>query len=101
MSLFWNKGIEGHETEKPEVKPRNQILQTPEKKTAESSNKLNPSERNGRNAFQQSLKVSGSSLDKERLPKIEGDKKLSGNASEGDPTKGQRQRERGHVTERE
>lgn len=31
MSWFGNRNREGYEAESPEVKPRNQILQTPEK----------------------------------------------------------------------
>lgn len=40
MSWFGNRNREGHEAETPEVKPRNQILQTPEKETPESKGKL-------------------------------------------------------------
>lgn len=39
MSWFGNRNREGHEAETPEVKPRNQILQTPEKETPESKEK--------------------------------------------------------------
>lgn len=34
MSWFGNRNREGHEAENPEVKPRNQILQTPECRSA-------------------------------------------------------------------
>lgn len=40
MSWFGNRNREGHEAESPEVKPMNQILQTPEKETPESKGKL-------------------------------------------------------------
>ena len=40
MSWFGNRKYEGHEAETPEVKPRNQILPTPEKETPESKGKL-------------------------------------------------------------
>lgn len=56
MSWFGNRNREGHEAESPEVKPRNQILQTPEKETPESKGKLNQSERDKNKEFRDSFK---------------------------------------------
>lgn len=40
MRWFGNRNNETKEKDTPEVKPRNQILQTPEDKTSESKSKL-------------------------------------------------------------
>lgn len=104
MSWFGNRSRETKEVENPEVKPRNQILQTPEKSTSEAKGKLDASERE--NVKKPSWELSPDK--KAELNKGERElaekfkhKQNEGTASEGDPTKGQRKLERGQETERE
>lgn len=96
MSWFENRNHEGHEAESPEVKPRNQILQTPEKETPESKGKLDRFQDKSPEEQKQSLnEQSQAAKDRQKLDRP------NTSSSEGDPSKGQRQLERGHETERE
>lgn len=96
MSWFGNRNREGHETEIPEVKPRNQILQTPEKETPESKGKLDRFQDKSPEEQKQSLnEQSQATKDRQKLDRP------NTSSNEGDPSKGQRQLERGHETERE
>lgn len=96
MSWFGNRNREGHEAENPEVKPRNQILQTPEKETPESKGKLDRFQDKSPEEQKQSLnEQSQAAKDRQKLDRP------NTSSNEGDPSKGQRQLERGHETERE
>ena len=96
MSWFENRNREGHEAESPEVKPRNQILQTPEKETPESKGKLDRFQDKSPEEQKQSLnEQSQAAKERQKLDR------QNTSSSEGDPSKGQRQLERGHETERE
>jgi hypothetical protein len=96
MSWFGNRNREGHEAETPEVKPRNQILQTPEKETPESKGKLDRFQDKSPEEQKQSLnEQSQEAKDRQKLDRP------NTSSNEGDPSKGQRQLERGHETERE
>lgn len=96
MSWFGNRNREGHEAETPEVKPRNQILQTPEKETPESKGKLDRFQDKSPEEQKQSLnEQSQAAKDRQKLDKP------NTSSNEGDPSKGQRQLERGHEMERE
>lgn len=95
MSWFGNRNREGHEAESPEVKPMNQILQTPEKETPESKGKLD--------RFQDKTPEEQKQILNERSQAAKERQKLdrpNTSSNEGDPSKGQRQLERGHETER-
>lgn len=95
MSWFGNRNREGHEVENLEVKPRNQILQTPEKETSESKGKLDRFQNKSPEEQNQSLKEqSQAAKDRQKL------EKPNTSSDEGDPSKGQRQLESGHETER-
>lgn len=98
MRWFGNRNGEGHEAENPEVKPRNQILQTPEKETPESKGKLDRLQDKSPEEQKQSLKEQ-SQVAKERENRQKLDRPNT-SSNEGDPFKGQRQRELGHETER-
>lgn len=96
MSWFGNRNREGHEAENPEVKPRNQILQTSEKETPESKGKLDRFQDKSPEEQKQSLnEQSQAAKDRQKLDRP------NTSSNEGDPSKGQRQLERGHETERE
>lgn len=96
MSWFGNRNREGHEAESPEVKPRNQILQTPEKETPESKGKLDRFQDKSPEEQKQSLnEQSQAAKDRQKLDRP------NTSSNEGEPSKGQRQLERGHETERE
>lgn len=96
MSWFGNRNREGHEAETPEVKPRNQILQTPEKETPESKGKLDRFQDKSPEEQKQSLnEQSQAAKDRQKLDRP------NTSSNEGNPSKGQRQLERGHETERE
>ena len=96
MSWFGNRNREGHEAEKPDVKPRNQILQTPEKETPESKGKLDRFQDKSPEDQKKSLnEQSQAAKDRQKLDRP------NTSTTEGDPTKGQRQLERGHETDRE
>lgn len=87
MSFFRNR--EGKEVEKQKVNENK--IRDPEQPTIEAKNKLNASEREKHNAFVEKYKVDQSKEnDSEK-------KKIQPNA--GDPNRGQRQREIGHVTD--
>lgn len=96
--MSWFRTREGQEGEKKEVHPEK--IKDPDRPTIEAKDKLNPSERDRHDAFVEKLRVNP-----ENARKNEGErgkiKPTSGATSEGDPTRGQRQRELGHVTERE
>lgn len=95
MSWFGNRNREGHEAETPEVKPRNQILQTPEKETPESKGKLDRFQDKSPEEQKQSLnEQSQAGKDRQKLDRP------NTSSNEGDPSKGQSQLERGHETER-
>ena len=95
MSWFGNRNREGHEAESPEVKPMNQILQTPEKETPESKGKLDRFQNKSPEEQKQSLnEQSQAAKDRQKLDRP------NTSSNEGDPSKGQRQLERGHETER-
>lgn len=96
MRWFGNRNGEGHEAENLGVKPRNQILQMPEKETSELKGKLSKFEDMSPEKQRQSLsEQSQAAKQHQKLyrPNIA--------SNEGAPSKGQRQLERGHVTERE
>ena len=96
MSWFGNRNREGHEAETPEVKPRNQILQTPEKETLESKGKLDRFQDKSPEEQKQSLnEQSQAAKDRQKLDKP------NTSSNEGNPSKGQRQLECGHEMERE
>ena len=95
MSWFENRNREGHEAESPEVKPRNQILQTPEKETPESKGKLDRFQDKSPEEQKQSLnEKSQVAKDRQKLDR------QNTSSNEDAPSKGQRQLERGHETER-
>lgn len=95
MSWFGNRNREGHEAESPEVKPMNQILQTPEKETPESKGKLDRFQDKSPEEQKQSLnEQSQAAKERQKLDRP------NTSSNEGDPSKGQRQLERGHETER-
>ena len=95
MSWFENRNREGHEAESPEVKPRNQILQTPEKETPESKGKLDRFQDKSPEEQKQSLnEQSQVAKDRQKLDR------QNTSSNEDAPSKGQRQLERGHETER-
>lgn len=96
MSWFGNRNREGHEAETPEVKPRNQILQTPEKETPESKGKLDRFQ--DKSPEEQKLSLNEQSQAAKDRQKLD---RPNTSSNEGDPSKGQRQLERGHETERE
>ena len=96
MKWFGNRNREGHEAETADVKPKNQILQTPEKQTPEGRSKLD--------RFQDKSPEEQKKILNERSQAAKERQKLehpNNTSSEGDPSKGQRQLERGHETERE
>lgn len=96
MGWFGNRNREGHEAEKPDVKPRNQILKTPEKETPESKGKLDRFQDKSPEDQKKSLnEQSQAAKDRQKLERPDT------STTEGDPSKGQMQRERGHETERE
>jgi hypothetical protein len=96
MSWFGNRNREGYEAESPEVKPRNQILQTPEKETPESKGKLDRFQDKSPEEQKQSLnEQSQAAKDRQKLDRPDT------SSNEGDSSKGQRQLERGHETEHE
>lgn len=96
MSWFGNSKYEGHEAETPEVKPRNQILPTPEKETPESKGKLDRFQDKSPEKQKQILnETSQVAKDHQKLDRP------NASSNEGDPSKGQKQLERGHEMERE
>lgn len=97
MSLFKRETNEGDFLQ---VKPRNHLADSPEKSTPESKEKLDSLERNKRNDFLDSLKVPDTSS-KNKLNRPEKSGSISGASAEGDPTKGQRQLEKGKETQME
>lgn len=105
MSLFGNRNREGNaggspdNLENTDIKPRNQISQTPEKETPESKGKLDRFQDKSPEDQQKSLnEQSQAAKDRENRQKLE---RPNNTSSEGDTSKGQRQLERGHETERE
>lgn len=96
MSWFGNRNREGHEAETSDIKPRNQILQTPEKETPEAKGKLDRFQDKSPEDQKKSLnEQSQAAKDRQKL------ERPNNTSSEGDTSKGQRQLERGHETERE
>lgn len=96
MKWFGNRNREGHETDSPEIKSRDPFLQTPEKETPESKGKLDRFQDKSPEEQQQSLnEQSQAAKDRQKLDKP------NTSLNEGDPSKGQRQLERGNETERE
>lgn len=96
MSWFGNRNREGHEAEMSDIKPRNQILQTPEKETPEAKGKLDRFQDKSPEDQKKSLnEQSQAAKDRQKL------EHPNNTSSEGDTSKGQRQLERGHETERE
>ena len=65
--MSWFRNREGKETENPDVKPRNQILQTPESNDSDAKKKLD----NGDNkqSFEDRIKVKPSDMNKEQPEK--------------------------------
>lgn len=86
------------ETEKPEIKPRNQILQTPETMTSESKGKLSNLDKyqNKPDAEKQHLQKKQKEI-AEKYNKLDKPNK----PNEGDTTKGQKIREKGHERQTE
>ena len=82
MSWFRNREVK--ETENPDVKPRNQILQTPESSNPDAKKKLD----NGDNkqSFEDRIRVNPSDLNKQQPEK----KKLDNNSSSDDTNIGPR-----------
>ncbi|XCP85029.1 hypothetical protein ABXS75_18710 [Roseburia hominis] len=96
MSWFGNRNREGREAERPDIKPRNQILQVPEKETSEAKGKLDRFQDKSPEDQKKSLnEQSRAAKDRQKL------ERPSNTSTEGDTAKGQRQLERGHVAERE
>lgn len=96
MKWFGNRNREGHEAETADVKPKNQITQTPEKQTPESKGKLDRFQ--DKSPEEQRKSLNEQSQDAKERQKLE---RPNNTSSEGDTSKGQRQLERGHETERE
>lgn len=96
MKWFGNRNREGHEAETADVKPKNQIAQTPEKQTPEARGKLDRFQ--DKSPEEQKRSLNEQSQDAKERQKLE---RPSNTSSEGDISKGQRQLERGHETERE
>lgn len=96
MGWFGNRNREGHEAEKSDIKPRNQILQTPEKETPEAKGKLDRFQ--DKSPEDQKISLNEQSQAAKDRQKLE---RPNNTSSEGDTSKGQRQLEHGHETERE
>lgn len=96
MKWFGNRNREGYEAETADVKPKNQIIQTPEKQTPEAKGKLDRFQ--DKSPEEQKKSLNEQSQDAKERQKLE---HPSNTSSEGDSTRGQRQLERGHETERE
>ena len=95
MAWFGNRRREGHEAETADVKPRNQILQMPEKQTSESKGKLYWFQNKSPEEQKKSLNEQAQAA-KERQ-KL--DRPNNNTSTEGDPNRGQRKRELGKETE--
>ena len=90
MSWFRNReGREGREAEEGDVKPRNQILQTPEKEDAKAQEKLDSGD-DSKKSFEDRIRVNPSDLNNQQPEK----KKLDSSSDSDDPNKGQRELER-------
>lgn len=96
MKWFGNRNREGHEAETADVKPKNQIIQTPEKQTPEARGKLDRFQ--DRSPEEQKKSLNEQSQDAKERQKSD---RPSNTSSEGDTSIGQRQLERGRETERE
>lgn len=96
MKWFGNRNREGHEAETADVTPQNQITRTPEKQTPEARGKLDRFQ--DKSPEEQKKSLNEQSQDAKERQKLE---RPSNTSSEGDTSKGQRQLERGHETERE
>ena len=95
MKWFGNRNREGQEAETSDVKPKNQIQQIPEKQNAESKSKLDRFQ--NKSPEEQKASLNEQSQAAKERQKLE----RPNTPSEGDSSKGQRQLERGHETERE
>lgn len=82
--MSWlRRNKETRESETPEVKPRNQILQLPKESVFENKGKLDPSSRQGHRDFSKKLDPSKYTQEGDKR-KIEPLKKKEGNASSGE-----------------
>lgn len=100
MSLLRNRSDSGEVTE---LSGNNEIGDA-EAVTPESKERLDSSDRVRHRAFSETLKPENFSQKTEKLSNYEGDDNASADgdvSSEGDPSKGTRQQERGHTTELE
>ncbi len=91
MKWFGNRNREGHETEMPDVKPKNQILQIPEKESPEAKDKLSMPERD---KFQERLKVKPNESSGDTSGKGKLDRPNNGDSNNEGPDIGQRERTR-------
>ena len=88
MSWFRKReGSEGKEAENGDVKPRNQILQTPETYDSDAKKKLEPNDQ--KQSFDDRIKVNQSDLNQQQPEK----KKQDTSSESDDPNKGQRERD--------
>lgn len=93
MKWFENRNREGREAETADIKPKNQILQVPEKQNGESKNKLERFQ--DKSPEEQKASLNEQSQAAKQRQKLE----RPNTSSEEDTSKGQRQLERGHDRE--
>nr|WP_317379404.1 hypothetical protein [uncultured Faecalimonas sp.] len=98
MKWFGNRNCEGHEAETPDVKPKNQILQMPEKENPEAKDKLNMSERD---KFLEGIKCKPNESSGDTLGKGKLDRANNGDSNNEGSDIGQRERERGRESQTE
>lgn len=94
MKWFGNRNREGHEAETADVKPKNQILQTPEKQTPEAKGKLDRFQ--DKSPEEQKRSLNEQSHESKERQKLERPNKAT---SEGDPNIGQKKKELGAEAE--
>lgn len=95
--MSWFRTKEERETEKPESKQKNEIEKTPEKVTPEAKNKLGFERFQDKTPEEQTNSLKSQKKFADERQKLERPQK----PNEGDPSKGQRQLERGRETQRE
>ena len=94
MKWFGNRNREGHEAETADVRPKNQIIQTPEKQTPEAKGKLDRFQ--DKSPEEQRKSLNERSQDAKERQKLE---RPNNSSSEGDPNIGQKKKELGNEAE--
>lgn len=95
--MSWFRTKEGKEAEQPEAKQKNKIDKSPEKVTPEAKNKLGFERFQDKTPEEQTKSLENQKKFADERQKLERPQK----PNEGDPSKGQRQLERGRETDRE